>query len=233
MADAAEIYDALAHILEPNSVAELRILNTRRRTVSGYYDDFKKMAADAAAWDCKAPGIYFTLNPVQPALLSRSSNRLTEYAKYTTSDADIVCRRWLPVDFDPLRPAGISSTEQEHDAAVSRARRCAQWLASQGWRSYVLADSGNGAHLLYPLPCIENNAVGLRLVEGVLHVLAAKFSDEVVAVDVKTANAARIWKVYGTLAKKGDATDERPHRRASVLHATNEADSTCWAEDVT
>ena len=51
----AEIREALALFLEAGSVAELRIPNTRRGTVSGYFDDFDKLARAAAQWSGQAP----------------------------------------------------------------------------------------------------------------------------------------------------------------------------------
>ena len=68
-------------------------------------------------------GVYVTLNPVNPALLARASNRLRTVGRNDalTSDADITKRRWLPIDLDPVRPSGISSTDQEHLLAVERA----------------------------------------------------------------------------------------------------------------
>lgn len=38
-----------------------------------------------------------------------------------------------------------------------------------------------------------------------------------VNVDKGVFNAARIWKLYGTMACKGDHTDERPHRLSKIL----------------
>ena len=43
------------------------------------------------------------------------------------------------------------------------------------------------------------------------------FSDSAVALDVSVFNAARIWKVYGTMACKGDNLPERPHRLSRLL----------------
>ena len=74
-------------VLLPLHVYEVRILNTRQGTVSGYYDDFAQLAIDAEQYDGRVPAIYTTLNPVNPALLARAQNRLVEYAKTTTSDA--------------------------------------------------------------------------------------------------------------------------------------------------
>jgi hypothetical protein len=58
------------------------------------------------------------------------------------------------------------------------------------------------------------------LVEGVLAALAFRFTDALVTVDQKNFNPARIWKLYGTLAAKGDPTPERPHRLSRLVEGT-------------
>jgi hypothetical protein len=78
--DLAEIRRALAVLFEPDAVHELRVPCSRLGTVSGYYDDPKALARDAAGWSGRAPGVYITLNPVPPALLARAHNRAIEYA---------------------------------------------------------------------------------------------------------------------------------------------------------
>src|SRR5438552_3325205 len=112
--DVAEIRRALGLLLEPGSVAELRILHTRRGTVSGYFDDFDALGRVAGEWSGKAPAIYVTANPVRRELLERARNRVREYARATTGDRDVGCRRWFLLDFDAERPADISSTDVEH-----------------------------------------------------------------------------------------------------------------------
>jgi hypothetical protein len=211
-----EITRAVEILLEPGSVAELRVPNSTRGTLSGYFTDFQKLAEHAAVSSGKAPGIYITLNPVRPELLARAENRIKEYAKQSTSDVDIVRRRWLPIDFDPVRPSGISSTAEEHLAALRRARECRDWLTIHGWPEPLLADSGNGAHLLYSVD-LPNDSITRDVIKAVLQVLSFHFSDEIVDVDLTTFNAARIWKVYGTQAAKGDSTPDRPHRVAALL----------------
>ena len=141
-ADAAEIQRALDLLLEPGQVVEIRIPNTNHATVSGYFTDFGKLAQAAAANSGKAPGVYVTLNPVNPDLLARANNRVEKYVNETTADVDILKRRWFPIDFDVVRPAGISSTDAEHEAALARARECRTWLQSQDWPAPILADSG-------------------------------------------------------------------------------------------
>jgi hypothetical protein len=54
-------------------------------------------------------------------------------------------------------------------------------------------------------------------VKHCLQALSKRFSDAVVKVDEATATAARLCKLYGTLACKGDSMPDRPHRRASII----------------
>jgi hypothetical protein len=223
--DRDEILRAVRRIAAPDQVVELRALNvllpgrSRPVTLSGYFDDLERLVAEAARIR-GAQGIYITLNPPDPAVLARCANRVRGAGVgAATSDADIVARRWLPIDADPIRPAEISASEVEHDAALGAARRIRAALAEPGWPEPLLADSGNGGHLLYlvELPRDDDG-----LVERVLAALAARFDDDRVRVDVKVYNPARIWKLYGTVACKGDHTPDRPHRLARILEAPKE-----------
>ncbi len=210
----AEIGRALSLLHPPGDIVEVRMLNTSRGTVSGYYDDLDKLVRDVTPWN-GTTSVYITLNPFNPALLARANNRLVEYVKNTTTDSDILSRRWLPIDFDPVRPAGISSTNEEHHAALERAAACRKWFTSQGWPDGIGADSGNGAHLLYRID-LDNTTENRSLMERFLKALDLLFSDSVVQVDRSPYNAARIWKLYGTDAVKGDPTPDRPHRTAKL-----------------
>jgi hypothetical protein len=104
-ADPIEIRRTLAILCEPGAVYELRALNTRYSTCSGYFTDLAKMADDAVGCSdrLEAEGVYVTLNSVNRDLLARGVNRVSKYAKYTTADSDVGTRRWLLVDFDPVR----------------------------------------------------------------------------------------------------------------------------------
>ena len=170
----------------------------------------------AEQWSGKAPGVYATLNPCNPALLARVANRLKDRVKTTTSDSDIVHRYWFPLDFDPTRPSDISSTDAEHDAALQRAESCTTWLTQRGWPAPVAADSSNGGHRLYRIDLPNDDDIK-ALLQQCLEALAMYFTDSLVALDVKVFNAARIWKVYGTMACKGDNLPERPHRLSRLL----------------
>jgi hypothetical protein len=219
-ADTAEILRAFDVLYAPGQIAELRCPKTKKGTISGYYDNAGALASRATALSGTVPGVYATLNPIHPDLLARRVNHTADYAKDTTTDENILSRRWLPFDFDPVRPAGISSTDAEHEAALQRARDAKTWLVQQGWLDPIFADSGNGAHLLYRID-LPNDKGSQALIARVLQAVAQKFSDSTVKVDTDVSNAARIWKLYGTLACKGDSTPERPHRFARLLEGGN------------
>jgi hypothetical protein len=203
-------------LLEPGSTVELRVPIRSGRTISGYFDDVAAMAEAVARLDGRHPGIYVTANPVAPALLARAANRVADYAKLTTGDHDVARRRWLPVDLDPVRPAGIASTDAEHETALGRARQIAAFLAGQGWPAPVLADSGNGAYVLVRVD-LPNDEASRELLHRCLEALAFRFDDHAVHVDLTMFNAARIIRVPGTRNCKGDSTADRPHRTARLL----------------
>ena len=85
-------------------------------------------------------------------------------------------------------------------------------LATMGWPVPTLIDSGNGYHLRYRID-LPNDSAAHELVRSVLHSLAERYS----MLDVTNHNAARVAKLPGTWARKGEHTDERPHRVSALL----------------
>lgn len=225
-----ETFNALQLLVPAGGVFEVRAVGDR--TASGYFDaDHLEQAAKAIeALDAAGTysGIYVTLNPVNPALLSRRSNRIETrlgLKEATTADADIIRRLWFPVDIDPVRPSGIGSSDAEHAAALEVAGNVAGFLSEFfGFPAPVRADSGNGGHLLYRID-LPNDDESRSLIERCLKALGAAFDRSPtedrpgVEIDQTPFNAARIWKLYGTVARKGDNTLERPHRRARIIEA--------------
>src|SRR5271155_92148 len=92
-------------------------------------------------------------------------------------------------------------------------------LSKAGWPEPVVADSGNGYHLLYRIDLPSDDG---GLVKRVLAALAAQFNTPEVKIDEKVFNPARIVKLYGTKARKGDHTDERPHRWSKIIKMRDE-----------
>jgi hypothetical protein len=219
ISDPQNISDAIKILFEPEQVVELRVPKAGKfGTISGYFNDHEKLAKELAELSGTVPAVYYTLNPVAPSLRARANNRIECYAKHATSDLpdNIIKRRWLFVDCDPVRPAGISSTDEEKQAAKRLVNEVNPYLKSVGWPEPVMADSGNGYHLLYRID-LPNDDSTRRLLESVLKALAARFDNEVVKVDQKVFNSGRITKAYGTMACKGDSIRERPHRLSKMF----------------
>ncbi|HWQ66168.1 MAG TPA: hypothetical protein VN372_04775 [Methanospirillum sp.] len=215
-----DVLSSLQLLFRAGTVIEIRALG-EDGTASGYFDDLQEAARQLLIIDAdpRISGIYVTLNEVRPDLLARRANRI----KYrlskkdaTTADADIITRRWLPIDIDPKRPSGISSSDPEHADALVRAESIATFLSGRGWPDPIIADSGNGAHLLYRID-IPNDEESRDLIKAVLRSLDIRFSDSRCTVDLANFNAGRIWKVYGTQSRKGDNFPLRPHRRSRIL----------------
>ena len=214
------IIETLNFLFSTGEVIELRITKSKYGTVSGYFNDFNLLAQAAAKFDGKVPGIYTTLNPVNPDLLYRAKNKLRfgREAQPTTSDNDILEYSWLSIDFDPVRPSEISSSEEEHKTALIKAQDVREWLTGQGWTAPIFSDSGNGGHLLYSIK-LPNDQESRKLIEKCLKALDLLFSDEVVKIDTKVGNPGRIWKLYGTMSCKGENSPERPWRRSRIIEA--------------
>jgi hypothetical protein len=218
--DHHELRRALAVLTQ--DVFEVRIPKAGRyRTVRGYFNDLTAAEKAVAGWNGQAPAIYLTLNPVNPALLARANNRMETYAETTSADTDILHRRWLLVDVDPKRPAGISSSEAEHAAALKRALDVRNFLTEQGWPAPIYADSGNGGHLLYRVS-LANEPENTQVIQRALQAMASRFDTVAVGIDTGVFNASRISKLYGTYACKGDHTSERPHRLSRILELPGE-----------
>ncbi|MFQ6044524.1 MAG: hypothetical protein ACE5PV_27035, partial [Candidatus Poribacteria bacterium] len=219
-----KVLEFLGH-REAGGITEVRIfpkdrylsINGRReyvgKTVSGYYDDYAKLVKDIQPFDGKA-SIYVTINPVKPALLARYNNRLEYNASHTTSDDDILIDLWFPYDVDPIRPADISSTDAELETALKKRDLVAEFFSP--WAPSIKSMSGNGAHGLIKLIGYSNDENTRTAKEKLTHYLSDKFSDTVVSIDNTVFNMSRIWKLYGTLAVKGDSVPDRPHRRSHL-----------------
>lgn len=223
--DAGQLRAFLGYVLDPAAgCIEMRVFHATlergfvvaaqqySKTLAGWYDDPQNLVVDASR--LQGVSAYVTLNPVRTDLLARSDNRLVK-AKHTTTDADVVCLRWLYVDVDPVRPADISSTDAELAAAVSR-RDDLLAAHPEFPPSAIWGRSGNGAWLLIRLPDYPNDDEHRRLIADGLAVLASRWSDGAVEIDLKTKNPARVMCLCGTLKSKGSNRPERPWRLVTL-----------------
>jgi hypothetical protein len=220
--DAGTVAAWLRLFRQPGDVTELRALHVPQRwgrpqTVAGFFDwdHLADMAEQALALTRQAQGVYFTLNPLKPAILARRANRVDVAAEgMLAGDGDVASRRWLLVDADPCRTAGVSATAAEKLLARSVIFDIHDYLRARGWPLPVVADSGNGHHLVFRIALPTDDG---GLVKRTLAALATLFDTPEVHVDTSVYNSSRIVKLYGTWARKGDDTPDRPHRQTYVL----------------
>ncbi len=217
-------------ILDAGQAYGGKIVRRNRATVSGYYDTahYEKGVIDIRPY-IGVGNVYATLNPAHPDLRARSCNRLTHFPKATTGDDEVIRLCWLPIDVDPYRPAEIPSTDAELAAALKRRDRAVAYLVSiLGDGHHITGMSGNGGHALFRVD-LTNNAESRALLKEIGDGMARMFSDPReegvqvydpprVGLDATVYNPARIWKLPGTIAIKGDSVPHlnRIHRRATV-----------------
>lgn len=229
--DPTEIEKTISVLIEFDQVFEIRILEPQRhgqrftpRIISGYFNSFSHVVAALTRLQLhSAKGIYLTLNPVNPSLLARCQNKFHEGKDgAATADKDIICRRWLLIDADPKRPSGISASDEEKEKSRHKMREVFSHLRTKGWPEPIVADSGNGYHLLYRIESSIDN----QCIKECLTSLDVQFSDDGVSIDTTVYNPSRIVKLYGTIAAKGDHCPElnRPHRMSMILNVPEKLD---------
>lgn len=197
---------------------EIRCLDGQR-TYSGYYRNIENIIRDIEPLS-ERPNMqmYFVMNKISEDCYERPQcERMVEKPKNTTTDQNIEGRKWIMLDFDTERAAGVGSTDEQWQEARAVALKVYDFLKAQGFYDPIVTHSGNGVHI-YIRVNLANNDDNKKLIERFLHAMSMMFSDEKVKIDLAVANAARITKLVGTMAKKGTNTANRPWRMSKYLH---------------
>jgi hypothetical protein len=203
-------------------LCEIRCLDGQK-TYSGYYHSLENVIRDIEPLS-ERPNmqIYFVLNTIIRDNYDRvQKEHMIEKPKNTTNDADIEGRNFILLDFDPERPSGVGSTDEQLKLAHETAKSVYTFLTDQGIGSIIVCKSGNGVHLLIPVS-LANTPENTKLVERFLKAISMLFDTDAVHCDTKVANASRICKLYGTYAKKGSNTAEHPWRLAKFWKVPDE-----------
>lgn len=213
--DALRLMAERVLLLEEGDTCEVRVLSGKGAEFSGYFDNADDLLREVEklSKNRSVDSVYTVLNRPDPRLLARYNNRLETRPKTTTSDGDIVRRRWILVDIDVDRPSGISASEPEREVSRDTGRSVFDYLKAEGFPGASLATmtSGNGFYVLVRVDLPVDSA-SESLCKRFLQALAAKFDSSQAHIDQKCFNASRIAALCGTLKGKGDSTEERPHR---------------------
>ena len=178
-------------------------------------------AREALRLSGHAPAVYVLLNGASPTLPFGRNLRKTGDQGPGATAANVPRRRWLLIDCDPVRPGTVNATDAEKAAALAVALAIRAALVTLGWPEPIIADSGNGYHLLFRID-LPADTPSTELVKRVLAALAAGFNTPACHIDTVVFDLPRLVKCYGTHVCKGEDTPERPARYARLLSAPTE-----------
>jgi len=194
-----------------SGVHEVRLFRPTGIAV-GYFNDYDAALRAVNAEPTQYRAAYFTLNLVElPATIPLNPHSLTPSRK-AVGTSDIARRVWLLVDLDPPRPAGVNSTEAEKEEAHKQAQGVREYLRSRNWPEPFVCDSGNGWHLLYRID-LPNSREATETIQAALSRLHQLFP----MVDAGNFDPPRLCKLYGSWARKGQHTEERPWRLSRIV----------------
>lgn len=200
-----------------NTLVEVRILG--RFQYSGYFKSVDTLLSAISLYaQMDDEQCYFTLNTINDACYGRQQcEKFVKSPKATTTDNDIVRRKWLLIDFDPKRATGVNASNEEFELAKQKAKDVYYYLHNLNFPNPVMCESGNGFHFVYPID-LPNTSDVTETIKAFLQSLSVMFSDDKVDIDEKVFNAGRICKLYGTTAKKGANLPDRPWRESRIVH---------------
>ena len=200
---------------------EVRILG--KFQYSGYFKSFDNLIREIEPYtELPDEQVYFVLNDIDEGCYGRQqSERIVKSPKITTNDNDIVHRKWLLCDFDPVRKSGTNASNEEIEFAHKKAQDVYRFLRGNGFQEPVICISGNGWHLLYKID-LPNDEQTTDVIKRFYQYLGSQFSDEKVDFDLGNFNLSRLCKLYGTVAKKGANIPSRPWRESQIVYAPSE-----------
>ena len=204
-----------------HELVEIRILDPEtKRSYSGYFTDIETILREIKRYEkCN---LYFTLNVIDPACYSREQHdKISTRPKSTTSDMEILGRKWCLIDVDCEKPSDTNSTDAEKELAKGVVNEVYKFLRDEGFEKPIICDSANGYHLLYKQAMISNPQ-NTETMKNFLKVLDMYFSTDKVKIDCTTFNPSRICKLYGVISRKGSDTQERPQRESKILRVPQE-----------
>lgn len=210
IADKEELRRGLRLLADPEAACEvMALLSGRYASLPG--NDPDTIAAVIEGFPLGV-GVYVRLNPVKPGIGRPARNE------------DILRRRWIYIDVDPLKAEGHEddpATDEEKADTRGVCEAINEHLSAGGWPAPVVMDSGNGYALLYPTD-LPNDAVSRASLRAMLAALRQRFAGRPGDIDRKIFNANRLIKLPGTWARKGRQSDDRPYRVCRIVYVPAE-----------
>jgi hypothetical protein len=172
----------------------------------------KREAVELAA-DLAAPGVYSSINEIISQYPVTDEIRECGLGEMV-SDHHIVRLRHLALDIDPTRPKGHPATEAEHEAARSAAETAIRLGRSLGWPEPAMIDSGNGFYVIWKVDLVPEDKL---LLKAVVNDMAHRLNTAAAKIDPRVYNPSHVFRIAGTVNRKGANTAERRHRLATIV----------------
>lgn len=215
--DETEVRRALELLADPERICQVfgipafKHANRKGNDIEGLLDAVQGLAASG--------NIYLVLNPLSTRLPIKEG--LSDGKRLTAGD--VVYRRWLFLDIDPIKPLGHKddpATDAEHELTRQAAEEIRDHLVEKGWPSPVFVDSGNGYYLLWRtyLPVSAHSQAIIRKWTAAL----AERIKSKAKIDKGVHDAPRLAKIPGTWARKGTQSDDRPWRMCRLVFVPEE-----------
>lgn len=220
--DIEEIRNTLNVFRTDNGLLEIRVFNTLNgnENYSGIFNNDEDLIREVQKFDRIPYNTYFVFNELKDAMSGRPQFNKLLRSVPAVKDPDIKYRRWLFLDFDPIREGGvkdIASTDEEMEYSHKKAVEVYRYLISIGFPKPVVCKSGNGYHELFRIDNWDNSDEIDNEISDFLNYISMRFTDSKVDCDIKNKNASRLTKFYSSKSRKGGDTKDRPHRYSKII----------------
>lgn len=223
--DVEQVYKWWSVFHEEGEVCEVRCIDANKTApiMSGYYKSIDNLIRDISKVSLdERYQIYFILNRIKDECYDRKQcEHMMQKPANTTNDKDIEGIKWIFIDFDANHSAGIGSTDAQVELAKKKAHEVCKFLRENGFSRPVVGMSGNGFHA-YVRCNLANNEESENLIRKFTSALGMLFSDDDIKIDPATKNASRLGKIFGTMARKGRNSQERPWRYSKLIQIPDE-----------
>lgn len=204
-----QYYEGISHYVKEFELRSLekrtsRIFNTAEVSFEGFYT-------------------YLRVNGLLESSFFSTVNVLKEGLdpKKPVKDSDIFKIQILIIDIDVVKALkGQSASEEELKEGEKVAEAIKNELNASGISSIIRSFSGNGFHLLVPFEPIDVDKAK-PIVQKCLKILSSRFSNDKAEVDTSVFNPSRLVKFPGSWARKGENTNDRPHRLSQNIEFPN------------
>lgn len=188
-----------------SDVFEMCVFNSQKKPeLVGYFSDTQK--ADAYINGHQGFDIFLTPHRVNPSLLQRADNTM-KHVTDRTNDGEVFEYKDILIDLDPRqniegrivdRPRGVSSSDEEHAAALDLADEIVADIGLAP-ENYILTSSGNGAHVYIPI----EKGIQQPAIEAAIKGIKVLYETELVTVDETVSNPSRLMRAPGSINNKG------------------------------